>query len=76
MSNDNELPPVTTKLHPDFGDIEAMLNIRTWLEDAVTKAGAKVTGDGCGMGQSDVDISLEGFTYYISIKPAIKGEEE
>ena len=59
----------------DFGvllsdmDIEAAFNIRKWLQDSVEKSGAEVVGKGVGMGVSDLDIVLEGFTYNIAIKP-------
>lgn len=69
--NDNETPTIVIPddLHPGFGDVESMFNMRTWLEKAVTAQGAKVTGGGIGMGVADIDIELEGFGYWINIKP-------
>lgn len=58
-------------LAPEFGDYESLWNSRKWLESAVEKAGAKVTGGGCGMGGADVDITLEGMRYYLTIRPAL-----
>lgn len=79
--NDNEMPTIETPstiavpdaLHPDFGDIESMFNMRTWLEGCVTAKGAKVVGGGMGMGSADIEIVLEGHEYDINIRPRIKG---
>ncbi len=53
-------------------DVEAFLNMRKWLEEAVTAKGARLTGGGIGMGQADIQISLDGCDYWISIKPLQK----
>ncbi|KKM69760.1 hypothetical protein LCGC14_1447560 [marine sediment metagenome] len=59
----------------DFGktldemDVEAFFNMRGWLKKAVETAGATVEGAGVGMGQADIDITLEGHRYNISIRP-------
>ena len=54
-------------------DWEALYNMREWLDKAVQAKGAKVIGGGCGMGQADLQIELEGFGYRIAITPIIKG---
>ena len=66
MTNDNQPPHF--ELHPNFGDVEAMMNVRTWLEKALEKSGAKIVGGGMGMGTADVDITLEGFRFDVSIR--------
>lgn len=53
-------------------DWEALLNMRNWLEEAIKAKGGKVTGGGCGMGQADLDVELEGFPYDLTIKPVIR----
>lgn len=71
--NDNITLPPTIVLHPDFGDWPQMLNMRDWLERACAAKGAKMTGGGCGMGQADIDIELEGHQFNVRIKPIIRG---
>jgi hypothetical protein len=71
---DPNIPKDEQEDHP-FGyaiadmDVEAFLNIRDWLEQAVKDAGAEVTDGGIGMGQADIGVSVEGMPYGISIKP-------
>ena len=65
--------PINLTLHPDFGDPECHLNIRKWLESAVTTKGARVTGGGMGMGVADLDVEIEGMPYVITIRPIMKG---
>jgi len=54
MPNDNDAP--FEKL-----DIESLLNIRQWVQDAVEAKGAKVIGTGVGvkhdLGMADIDIA-------------------
>lgn len=57
----------------DFGDPHTLLNSREWLTKAVEAKGAKVTGGGCGGGQADIDIKLEGCDFNVSIKPILRG---
>ena len=54
-----------------FGDIEAMFNSRDWLKAALKEKGAKIEGGGMGGGCIDVDISLEGYKYVVSMKPIL-----
>jgi hypothetical protein len=61
--------PVGMVLDESFGDPETLFNSRDWLERALVAAHAKVTGKGCGMGQSDIDIELEGCRFNVSIRP-------
>ena len=56
-------------LHPDFGDYEAGLNSRGWLEDAIVAKGAKVDGKGFGMGVADISFELEGHRFEVTIRP-------
>lgn len=62
-------------LAADFGDPETLLNSREWLTKAVTAKGAEVTGGGCGCGQADIDIVLEGCKFNVSIKPIMPPSE-
>lgn len=73
MSDNDNLPP-TIQFGPDFDDGEQMLNMRGWLQKACESQGAKMIGGGCGMGEADIDISLEGFDYNIRIRPHLKGQ--
>lgn len=50
-------------------DLTAFLNMRDWLEQAISKAGATITDAGIGAGRADIGIMLEGFPYAISIRP-------
>ena len=68
----NDLPP-DVELHPDFGDPTQLFNMRSWLQKAVERAGAKMTGGSIGMGEADIDIELEGHGFNITIKPVLRG---
>jgi len=70
-SKESKVPPMDS-LAEGFGNPETLLNSRDWLTKAVTKCGAKVTGGGCGCGQADIDILLEGCKFNVSIRPIIK----
>ena len=50
-------------------DVEAFLNMREWLINALEAKGALITDTGIGMGEADVGIKLLGMPYSISIKP-------
>lgn len=63
----DELP--TLELDKDFGDTEILFNLRDWLQSAVEAKGAKVTGGGLGFGGADLDIEIDGFPYFLHIKP-------
>lgn len=52
-----------------FGDPETLLNSRDWLRKAIEAKGAKVTGGGCGGGQADLDFTLEGCKFNVSLRP-------
>jgi len=68
-ANDDEQMIV---LHPEFGDGTQMLNMRDWLQRAVEGAGATMVGGGCGMGEADIDVNLEGHGFNIRIRPNIR----
>lgn len=53
----------------DEMDVEAFLNVRTWLKDALESKGATFDGGGIGMGRADIDITLEGHRYNVAIRP-------
>lgn len=46
-----------------------IFEIRKWLQEAVEAQGARFTGGGCGGGEADIDIELDGARYNIVIKP-------
>lgn len=74
MSDNDNLPPINVgdiQLHPDFGDVESMLNMRNWLEEAIKAKGAKVTDAGMGMGAADLGFILEGHRFSLVIRPRI-----
>ena len=59
----------------DFGrcfedmDVEAFINMRDWLEKALTAHGAKVDGSGIGAGRADISIELDGCRFNVAIRP-------
>lgn len=50
-------------------DIEAFMNIRNWLKNALTTQGAEITDAGMGMGRADLGFKLEGAQFSVSIRP-------
>ena len=73
MDNDNQ-EPERMELDPSFGDPIALLNSRNWLQAAIEAKGAKVHGGGCGFGQADLDVTLDGCDFSVSIRPIIKDQ--
>lgn len=63
------LPPI--QFHESFGDPVTLMNSRDWLQRALESKGAKMIGGGCGMGQADIDILLDGCKFNISIRPIL-----
>ena len=75
MNDNDEMhgPPIEDlALHPDFGDPVQLLNMRDWLQKACEAQRAKMIGGGCGMGEADIDVELEGHRYNIRIKPILR----
>jgi hypothetical protein len=60
---------------PEFAqlDINALFNMRQWVQEALVAKGAKVVGAGIGCGGSlgiaDIQIELEGHQCNIEIRP-------
>lgn len=52
-------------------DVEAFMNMRDWLEKAITKAGGRVTDAGVGMGKADIGFTLLGMPYSVEIRPRL-----
>lgn len=50
-------------------DIEAFLNLRNWLEEAIKAAGAEVTDAGMGGGRADIGFRLDGAQFGLSVWP-------
>ena len=65
----------------DFGysvgamDVEAFLNLRNWLQAAIETKGAVMEGAGIGGGEADIDFTLDGMDYNVTIKPRKKYHE-
>ena len=53
----------------DEMDVEAFLNVRTWVEDALEAKGAEITDGGVGMGRVDIGVLIDGAPFGISIRP-------
>lgn len=53
-------------------DLEALFNLRGWLEKCLTEGGAQITGGGIGLGGADLTFDLEGFPFYIECKPRLR----
>lgn len=56
-------------------DVEAFLNMRNWLQDAIESKGAKIWGAGIGCGQADISFELEGCAYSVSIRPTPNADQ-
>lgn len=50
-------------------DLEALFNLRCWVEKCLTEGGAEITGTGIGFGGVDLMFDLDGFPFYIECKP-------
>lgn len=50
-------------------DLEALFNLRSWLEKCLIEGGAEITGGGIGLGGADLTFDLDGFPFYIECKP-------
>jgi len=50
-------------------DIEAFTNARSWLEKALTDAGATITDGGMGGGHADIGFELGGMPYGLQLRP-------
>lgn len=81
--NDQMALPMPANISPedmtsadDFGDVESLFNSRNWLEKALTKAGASIEGGGVGGEQADLDVSLEGHGFNVSIRPRMRTQGE
>ena len=64
--------PFPSCLAEGFGDPLTLLNSRDWLQGAIESKGGKVTGGGVGGGQADLDFTLEGCKFNVSLKPIIR----
>lgn len=54
-------------------DVEAFFNIRKFVEEALVSKGAKMQGGGIGFGQADLDFTVDGAPFNVSIRPRIIG---
>lgn len=75
MSNDNDLTESRDVASTEFAnlDIDALFNLRTWVERAVIMKGGKVVGAGIGVGGkfgvADLQVNLEGHEFNLAITP-------
>lgn len=69
---ESKAPLPMMQLAEGFGDPETLFNSRDWLRKAIEGAGAKVSGGGVGMGQCDLDFTLEGCKFNVSLHPIFK----
>ena len=69
MKDDKNIP---VALAADFGDPETLMNSRDWLRKAIEAQGAKVKGGGIGFGQADLDFTLDGCDFNVSLRPIVR----
>lgn len=68
---------------PEFAqldlDLDSLLNMRQWVQEALETKGAKCVGAGIGcggtMGIADIQIELDGCQYNIEIRPLSRWAE-
>lgn len=53
----------------DEMDLEAFFNILKWVEEALEMKGGIVTGKGVGFGEADLDFTVDGAPFNVSIRP-------
>lgn len=66
MSQDNDAPFESL-------DLDSLLNVRQWFQDAIEVKGAKITGAGIGvkgnLGMADIDVEIDGYRFNLEITP-------
>ena len=67
-----ELPELVANESDDWG---LLFNLRDWLRGALEAKGAEITGGGVGCGACDLDLTLEGMRYTVSMKPILRQGE-
>lgn len=74
MSNEPKEPTLDwSQFHKDqHYDIEAMFNLREWLENILKANGCELTDSGLGMGAADLGFKHQGASFGISIWPRVK----
>lgn len=70
MSNDNEPPEIIGGLDVN-GDVEAMLNLRSWMQDILKSNDCEITGTGMGYGGGDIWFKHQGAEYFLTVKPVM-----
>lgn len=50
-------------------DLEAFLNIRKWVEEAIEGKGGVITDGGMGFGAADLGFTVDGAPFGLSIRP-------
>lgn len=54
-------------------DLDALFNLRTWVEEAIRAKGGKIVGAGIGeggkMGRADLQVELAGHQFNLEIQP-------
>lgn len=54
------------------GDVEAMLNLRDWIENILKSNGCTITGSGMGFGGADLWFAHQGAEFFLTVKPVMK----
>jgi len=50
-------------------DVEAFMNIRDWVQEAIEAKGGEITDSGMGAGRADLGFELEGCIFSLHIIP-------
>lgn len=53
-------------------DLEALFNLRDWLQSCLEHGNAKITGGGIGFGGADLVFELDGYPFYVECRPRKK----
>lgn len=54
------------------GDVEAMFNLRDWVENILKSNACEITGTGMGFGGGDIWFKHQGAEYFLTVKPVMK----
>lgn len=75
MTNDNDLPappPAVGGIDVN-GDVEAMFNLRDWMQRILESSDCAITGSGMGFGGGDLWFTHQGAEYFLTVRPVMKG---
>ena len=75
---EDDVPPIPVNLPEglDEGSLDefreqhrGVYPLRHWMEEAIRAHGGRVTGAGCGFGEADIDVELDGERFNVVIRP-------